>query len=236
MASTRPSMGMPLGQTIAQVVHRATGHCAGRQNSAVFHTQCAFGKLGRHAQQPYTDHPEGGPWPTDGKGCADAGNVTQPNGPRQRGGQRLKMADLPRLLVVGIRIPPTYQVYGQLEPPQLRQTKIHREDDRRSHQPTGDQWKLGTSDRHRIKNQCHEPAEGGGKKTVDGLVDTLRHRGCRQQAASHNNGCMRQHAAAERPVFMDGGDSAMSLHIDMLVPFHVVVTDKPEGRPSYGHA
>ena len=91
-----------LSEALGQVIHRATGDGAVFVFVAIFHAEGTFGKFRSHAHESRKNHPEGCTGPADANRDRDAGDVTQADGSGKRGCQSLEVADLTRVVRIGV--------------------------------------------------------------------------------------------------------------------------------------
>ena len=137
----KPAQRQPaFGKALGDVVHRTTRDMTVGVFIAVFHTQRTFGELCRHAKQARNNHPKGRPRPADADRNRHASDVAQTHGARKRSCQRLKVADLTRVIRIGIitadqldRVPEALQLDGP---------EVHGKDQCADNQPQGDPRKI----------------------------------------------------------------------------------------------
>ena len=167
-------------ESLGEIIHRPARDGPVRIFVPVFHTQRALGEFRCHPQKPSKDQPEGRPRTADADGNRNTGDIAKAHRARQRCRQRLEVADLAR--VVGVGIIAFHQCDGMTEGAKLNEPEINGKDGRRDDQPADDPRETGSGKRR--KDQVHEPSGRGCEDRIDLFVDALRHdRHCRDRRA-----------------------------------------------------
>lgn len=160
-----------LGEPLGQVVHRPAGDGAVGVDLAVLHTEGDLDELGGHAEEAAEDHPERGSGTADGDGDGHTGDVAEADRAGDGGGERLKVVDLARRVLVVVLA--AHHVDGETELAYLDESEPAGEDEARHHQPGDDEREVRPADGDGVEDDLAEPFGYGFEKPADGFVNVL---------------------------------------------------------------
>jgi hypothetical protein len=165
-----PELGpTDLGQAGPQVVHGTAGDGAVLVDLPVLHAEGRLGHLHGHGEEAEDDDPQGGTGAADGDRHGHAGDVAQPNGARELGGERLEARDLARVGLAGEAT--ADDADGVAESGDRLEAEVDGEEDGRGHEPDDDERDAERADLELEEDDAAEGLCRGPEEGFDGLVD-----------------------------------------------------------------
>ena len=176
-----------LGETFPQVIHRTTMHTTRGIKLAVFHSQCAFRKFRRHANETAQEKPERDTGSAILNPDRNTRDVAKPHRARYRGTQRLKVSHLARIGWRAVFAP--HRPQCQREGPQVYKAKRERDDHTCRRQPEDHGKGLKSTDVDLEEDQVDKRLGDFSKPRVDFLVEALGYHLGGSRPASHRKPC-----------------------------------------------